>query len=258
MLSYQHAYHAGNPADVHKHAMLAWTLAYLGQKPKPLTYIETHSGRALYDLASPEALKTGEAAAGIGTAEPLLPADHPYHAALAEARSLAGPTAYPGSPLIARTLLRPEDRIVLAERHPQEYAALRDTLPGIDIRAMDGPEMANAITPPTPRRGLMLVDPSYEMKSDYTDMPALLDKIHRKWPVGVLMLWYPILTNGAQDDMVKTLKAMAIPDAVLHEYRFPPARPGHGMIGSGLYVINPPWGFAAAAKALTELLTAPA
>ena len=256
MLSYQHAYHAGNPADVHKHALLSWTLDYLAQKPKPLTYIETHAGRALYDLASPEARKTGEAAAGIGKAESRFPADHPYLETLAEARSLGGSTAYPGSPLIARTLLRPEDRIILAERHPAEVAALRATLPGVDIRATDGLEMANAITPPSPRRGLMLVDPSYELASDYAAMPALFRNIHRKWPVGVLMLWYPVLTSKAERPMVLALKSMDIPSAVLHEHHFPPARPGHGMIGSGLYVINPPWGFAEAAATLVGWLKA--
>lgn len=254
MLSYQHAYHAGNLADVHKHAMLAWTLDYLAQKPKPLTYIETHAGRALYDLAGPEALKTGEAAAGIIRAEPLFEADHPYLRTLFEARDLGGPDGYPGSPLIARTLLRPEDRIVLAERHPAEHAALRATLPGIDIRADDGPTMANAITPPTPRRGALLIDPSYEMKSDYDAMPKLLRDIHRKWPVGVLMLWYPILTNGAERDMVAALDALQPAKSAHHQLSFPPARPGHGMIGSGMYIINPPWGWEDAVKDLSARL----
>ena len=254
MLSYQHAYHAGNLADVHKHALLAWTLDYLTRKPKPLSYIETHAGRALYDLTSPEALKTGEAAAGIGRVETAFAPDHPYIRALTAARAKGGPGAYPGSPLIARTLLRPDDRMTLAERHPQELAALRTALPRATIRAEDGPAMALSITPPTPRRGLLLVDPSYEVKSDYTAMPALLRDIHRKWPVGVLMLWYPVLSNGAQQDMVKSLHALPIPDAIRHEIRFPPARPGHGMTGSGLYLINPPWGFAEEAKAVETLL----
>lgn len=250
MLSYQHAYHAGNLADVHKHAMLAWTLAYLTQKPKPLTYIETHSGRALYDLASPEARKTAEADAGIARAEPLFDPDHPYLRALAAARATGGPTAYPGSPFIARTLLRADDRLVLAERHPAEFVALRATLRQADIRAEDGPAMALAITPPTPRRGLMLVDPSYEVKTDYADMPKLLRDVHRKWPVGVLILWYPILTSGADRAMVAALDALPVENAFRHELRFAPAREGHGMIGSGLFVINPPWGWEEAARAI--------
>ena len=253
MLSYQHAYHAGNLADVHKHAMLAWTVAYLAKKPKPLSYIETHSGRALYDLAGPEAVKTGEAAQGIGRVEAMFAPDHPYLDALTTARHLGGPQAYPGSPLIAHTLLRDGDQITLAERHSAEVAALREAMPGTKIRAEDGPTMALSITPPTPRRGLLLIDPSYEIKSDYTDMPTLLRDIHRKWPVGVLMLWYPVLTNGAQRDMIRTLDALQIEGAIRHEVSFAPARPGHGMIGSGLYVINPPWGWAEAAQDLSAM-----
>lgn len=255
MLSYQHAYHAGNLADVHKHAMLAWTVAYLAQKPKPLCYIETHAGRALYDLAGPEALKTGEAAMGIARAEPLFPAGHPYLDTLTTARHLGGPNAYPGSPLIAHTLLRDGDKITLAERHPAEVAALREAMPGTTVRAEDGPAMARAITPPTPRRGLMLVDPSYELKTDYTDMPVLLRDVHRKWPVGVLMLWYPILTNQADRAMTRSLDAMEIPGAIRHEVRFAPARPGHGMIGGGLYIVNPPWGWAEAAQEIEQKIS---
>lgn len=249
MLAYQHAYHAGNLADVHKHALLALTLDYMVQKPKPVSYIETHSGRALYDLSGPEAQKTGEAAAGIAKAAKWFAADHPYSRSLDAARQIGGPTAYPGSPFIAHALLRDADHLTLAERHPQEVAALQKALPGADIRAMDGPEMALSITPPTPRRGVMLVDPSYELKSDYVDMPKLLANVHRKWNVGVLMLWYPILTNGAQKKMVETLRGMGT-DALHHEVRFPPAREGHGMIGSGMFVINPPWGLEEAAKDL--------
>lgn len=242
MLSYQHAYHAGNMADVHKHALLAASLEYLTRKPKPLTYLETHSGRALYDLDGPEALKTGEAARGIGKAESWFDADHPYMRALTAARAVGGTTAYPGSPFIARTLLRADDRMILAERHPQEVAALRGALPGADVRATDGPSMALSLCPPTPRRGIALIDPSYEVKDDYTAIPGLLRKLHRKWPVGVLMLWYPILTNGAERAMVGALEAIRAEKTLHHRVGFPPARKGHGMIGSGMFILNPPWG----------------
>ena len=253
MLSYQHGFHAGNAADVHKHAMLAVTLEYLTRKPKPLSYIETHSGRALYDLVGPEARKTDEAARGIMVLEPLLPADHPYLRAIAAARAEAGASAYPGSPRIARELLRPDDRITLAELHPQEVAALRQALPGADVRQADGPALALSLAPPTPRRGLCLIDPSYEVKSEWAEMPALLRKLHRAWNVGVILLWYPILANGLHRPMVRALDALAIEGAVRHEVRFAPAREGHGMIGSGLFAINPPWGWAEAAQDLTAV-----
>ena len=173
MLSYQHIYHAGNLADVQKHALLAWMLEYLTQKDKPLSYIETHAGRGLYDLGSDEALKTGEAQAGIDLAEGWFPADHPYIQRLTECRAMFGPRAYPGSPMIAALGLRETDTIHLAELHPQENAALKANLGdfGANIQKRDGFEMALALTPPTPRRGLLLIDPSYEVKDDYLRSP---------------------------------------------------------------------------------------
>jgi 23S rRNA (adenine2030-N6)-methyltransferase len=247
MLSYQHAYHAGNAADVHKHALLALALDYLARKDKPLTYLETHAGRALYDLSGPEAAKTGEAAAGILRREGWFAPDHPYARALRAVRERAGPSAYPGSPLIAATLLRPTDRLVLAERHPQEVSALRAALPRAEVHAADGPALALSVCPPEPRRGLVLVDPSWEVKADWEAIPAVVAKLRRKWPVGAVMVWYPILASGAEAGLRARLSAG---DGVLSEVRFPPARPGHGMLGSGLWLANPPWGWAEAARAL--------
>lgn len=245
MLSYQHAYHAGNAADVHKHAALAVMLDYLTRKDKPLTYIETHAGRGLYDLTSPEAAKTGEAASGVLIAEERLPTDHPFRQRLAETRAQHGPNAYPGSPLIAALSLRDGDAMHLAELHPQEHAGLdRELTPwGAHVHRQDGFAMALAITPPTPRRGLMLVDPSYEVKADYEAIPRLLQAVHRKWGVGVLALWYPVLAAAPHAPMLAALEA-AFPDALRHEAAFPPARAGHRMVGSGLFVVNPTFGLA--------------
>ncbi|SMX43300.1 23S rRNA (adenine(2030)-N(6))-methyltransferase RlmJ [Maliponia aquimaris] len=245
MLSYQHAYHAGNLADVHKHAALAVALDYLTRKRKPLSYIETHAGRGLYDLTGAEAQKTGEAAQGIARAEAWFGPDHPYTRALHGVRAAHGPQAYPGSPLIAQSLLRDTDRLHLAELHPQEHAALRDALraPNVSIHRQDGFALAHSLCPPEPRRGLLLVDPSWEIKSDYATLPKWLAGIGRKWNVGVLMLWYPLLTDAPHAPMLTALQA-AFPEGLRHEVRFPPARDGHRMIGSGLFVVNPPWGLA--------------
>lgn len=255
MLSYQHQYHAGNMADVHKHALLAWMLDYLAQKEKPLSYIETHAGRALYDLGSPEASLTGEAASGIGRAEQGFAAGHPYRRRLAEVRAAHGATAYPGSPLIAALTLRRGDVMHLADLHPQEHAALAAAMApwGAHVRREDGPAMALALCPPTPRRGLLLVDPSWEVKADYEAMPALMDRVAAKWNVGVLALWYPILAEAPHAAMLGRLTA-AFPDALRHEVRFPAARPGHRMTGSGLFVVNPPWGTAGAAEEVGRII----
>jgi 23S rRNA (adenine2030-N6)-methyltransferase len=244
LLSYQHAYHAGNAADVQKHAALAWVVDYLTQKDKPLTYIETHAGRGLYDLSGPEATKTGEAAQGVDRLAAKL-GDHPYIRALAATRAQRGPDAYPGSPMIAAMGLRDTDTMHLCEMHPQEHAALDYAMApwGPTIRREDGLAYALSITPPTPRRGLMLVDPSYEVKSDYDTVPKTLIAVARRWNVGILMLWYPVLTDVPHAPMLRTL-TQAFPGALRHEVRFPPARAGHRMTGSGLFVVNPPYGLA--------------
>jgi 23S rRNA (adenine2030-N6)-methyltransferase len=254
MLSYQHAYHAGNLADVHKHALLATALDHMVQKDKPLCYFETHAGRGLYHLDSPEARKTGEAAQGIARTADWFAENHPYARARAAIRRTHGATAYPGSPLVAATLLRPFDTMTLAELHPAENAALREAMPQryTQIVQEDGFAMALSRTPPEPRRGFLLIDPSYEVKSDYDRIPDLIAKLHRKWNVGVVMLWYPILTATLQAPMIGRLNA-TFPDALCHEVRFPPARPGHGMIGSGIFVLNPSLALHAEAARLTAL-----
>ncbi|WP_299146468.1 23S rRNA (adenine(2030)-N(6))-methyltransferase RlmJ [uncultured Tateyamaria sp.] len=249
MLSYQHIYHAGNLADVHKHSLLAWMLDYLTAKDKPVSYIETHGGRALYHLDAPEALKTGEAAQGIARTRHWFPDAHPYAKSLAETCGIAGETAYPGSPLIATQRLRDTDTITIAELHPQEHNALELALPTAICRNMNGFDMAHGMVPPTPRRGLMLIDPSFEIKDDYDTIPGHIKKYVRAWNVGIIALWYPLLTSGAHHNMLKTLEKDH-PDALRHEVRFAPARPGHGMIGSGLFVIRPPFGLAAEAAKL--------
>ena len=254
MLSYQHAYHAGNRADVQKHALLAWTLAYMTAKDKPLTYIETHAGRGLYDLASAEARKTGEAATGITVMEGKFAPDHPYRRILAQVRARWGKDAYPGSPLIAGLSMRPGDALRLAELHPGEFEALKQAMQGFpgEIVKRDGWDQALAIAPPNPRRGMMLIDPPYEVKTDYERAAKVVEQVHRKWNVGVIALWYPILTEAPHGPMIDALAA-AIPDLLISEIRFPPARPGHGMVGSGLAVVNPPFGLAEEARRIERM-----
>lgn len=257
MLSYQHAYHAGNLADVHKHALVAVMLDYLTQKEKPLTYLETHGGRGLYDLGAPEAQKTGEAAQGIAVAEARgwFAPDHPYARAVAAIRARFGARAYPGSPLVAAHFLRPDDRATVAELHPQEYEALNAALAPYPVHArkMDGLQMALALTPPDPRRGLMLIDPSWEVKADYAAIPKLIADVHRKWNVGVIALWYPILKDARHGEMVAALDAAHYPKALRHEVLFPAARDGHGMVGSGMFVLNTPFGLPNEAARLSAL-----
>lgn len=255
MLSYQHLYHAGNLADVQKHALLCWMLAYLTRKDKPLSYFESHAGRGLYDLAAPEAVKTGEAAKGIQTVlADWFEADHPYRIRTEAIQKEHGPTAYAGSPVLARGFMRADDKATLCELHPAEVAALRIAMKrsGARIMQKDGIATAQSWCPPSPRRGLMLIDPSYEVKTDYDLMAQTLPQLHRKWNVGVIALWYPILQSGIQAPMVKKLRA-ALPDALCHEVRFPPVREGHKMVGSGMFIVNPPYGIEQETKRLDRL-----
>ncbi|QUS35032.1 23S rRNA (adenine(2030)-N(6))-methyltransferase RlmJ [Falsirhodobacter algicola] len=256
MLSYQHLYHAGNLADVQKHALLCFMLDYLVQKDKPLTYIETHAGRGLYMLDAEEAVKTGEAEKGIAALEQAFAPDHPYRLRLSETRARWGDAAYPGSPLLAALSLRDMDRMHLAELHPQEHRILSEVIHpwSPHLQKKDGLAMAMAVTPPEPRRGLMLIDPPYEVKADYDLLPDQIAKIVRKWNVGIIALWYPLLTNAAHIGMLADLSAR-FPDALRHEVRFPAAKVGHKMIGSGMFIINAPWGTEAEAKRISRLFS---
>lgn len=254
MLSYQHSFHAGNMADVHKHSLLAVSLHYLTQKPKPISYIETHAGRGLYDLAHPDAVKTGEAAEGILKLRRLIPTEHPFAQALNRTQARYGSTHYPGSPLIALALLRPEDRIHLAERHPQEFKKLTACVPNSSgtCRQQDGFELALSLCPPTPRRGMVFIDPSYEIKTDYARIPSFVSKLRRRWNVGIICLWYPLLRTDRHRAMLNRL-AYQHPEAMRHEVRFAPANRSHGMIGSGMFMINAPFGLDQETKRLNDM-----
>ena len=256
MLSYQHGYHAGNLADVHKHAALAVLLAALTAKPRPLSYLESHAGRGLYDLAAPEALKTGEAREGVDAvlARRALPAGHPWLTAAAAVRAAHGPTWYPGSPMIARTLLRPSDHLHLLELHPREHAALRRLFAGAHdhVHQRDGHEGLPALVPPTPRRGLALIDHSYEVKAEYEAAARLVVDTHRKWPQGVILLWYPVLDAGLHADLLAALRAAGLAGLWHEEVRF--AGSALRMRGSGLVAVNLPHAADAALAATSAAL----
>uniref|UniRef100_UPI002C312D33 23S rRNA (adenine(2030)-N(6))-methyltransferase RlmJ n=1 Tax=Amaricoccus sp. TaxID=1872485 RepID=UPI002C312D33 len=205
-------------------------------KPRGISYVETHAGRALYDLAAPEALKPGEAAAGVGRLAPA-PAT-PFGRAVLRSRDLHGPVAYPGSPLVAGNLLRDQDRMVLFELHPAEHGALTGNFAGSGaaIHRRDGFEGALALAPFRPRKGLVLIDPSYELKSDYAAAARFVTALIRKWPEATVLLWYPILPAMRHE----TLKSHLAPLPVLVDeatFRAPPTR---GMTGSGLILVNAP------------------
>ncbi|OEJ66924.1 23S rRNA (adenine(2030)-N(6))-methyltransferase RlmJ [Magnetovibrio blakemorei] len=254
MLSYQHAYHAGCPADVHKHAALARLLIRLTAQDDPLTLIETHAGRGLYSLTAAEAKKTGEAIQGIVRllADGKLPPTHPLAKVIKATRAKHGPAAYPGSPLLAHSLLRPQDRLHLMELHPQEHAALENLLghePNVFIQFRDGFEAAYELAPPTPVRGLALIDPSYEIKTDYALTADFTIDLNAKWPEGIIMVWYPLLKAGNHEVLVKTLERANLKGFHRREILFAKPKDVRGMFGSGLILVNLPPAFASAVDA---------
>lgn len=238
MLSYQHAFHAGNPADLHKHIVLAELIAQLTQKDRGISVMETHSGRGLYDLTSVESQKTGEAADGIARLS-IDPAT-PYGQAITVIRAQYGETAYPGSPLLAARLLRKQDRQILMELHPQEGPALKRAMKQTraEIHLRDGYEGVLAIAPPTPRKGLVLIDPSYEVKTEYEQVAAFVPQLFKKWAEASVLIWYPILAARRHEAMAESLSALP---HIRHEVSFH-YKEGKGMTGSGLLLVNPPYG----------------
>ncbi len=245
MLSYQHSYHAGCLADVHKHAALSIMLHKLTEKDKALTYMETHAARGFYDLSAPEALKTGEAEKGIIalTNEMAIPKDHPYAKILAKTKYDLGPDFYPGSPLIAELSLRDFDQLILMELHPQEYAALKENMdaPNIHIHKRNGYEGVLALSPPTPRRGFVLIDPSYEVKTEYQEAAEFILKLHRKWAEATILLWYPILKASHHHELTRLLESANLPKYWHQEILFSKSDENQ-MQGSGLICINLPFG----------------
>lgn len=244
MLSYQHAYHAGNRADIQKHALLCNVLQILTRKDRPLTYMETHAGRSIYDLFSTEALKTGEAAKGwLALSEPEraeLPAG--YVEAIKKLNGGALSPLYPGSPFLAGHMLRPQDKLRLMELHPQEYAALERAFRGderVQVHKRDGLEGVLALSPPTPRRGLVLIDPSYEVKEEYEAIPAFMEKLVRKWPEACVLTWIPMLPAGRHVGMVESLEKTF---PTLRVFKTEWGKPGEGMYGSIMVGINLPHG----------------
>ncbi|HEY8579324.1 MAG TPA: 23S rRNA (adenine(2030)-N(6))-methyltransferase RlmJ [Beijerinckiaceae bacterium] len=264
-MNYRHAFHAGNFADVFKHALLARILVYLTRKDAPLRYLDTHAGIGRYDLAGAEAQRTGEWRGGV--ARVLLAQKPPQIAELlAPWLTVVGPgdaegrpQVYPGSPAIAQALLRKQDRLTLCELHPQDHRALVAAL-GRDRRAkalqIDGYMALRAYTPPVERRGLVLVDPPFEAVDEFARLAEHALTAWRKWPTGVYALWHPIKDASAVDDMYARLLGAGVTRLLRLELALAaPTRDGR-LAGTGLALINPPHVLADEARALLPWLAA--
>jgi 23S rRNA (adenine2030-N6)-methyltransferase len=249
-VNYRHAYHAGNFADVVKHVVLTRLLEYLKQKDKAFRVIDTHAGIGRYDLSSVEAQKTGEWLGGIGRLidaplnGPVAALLAPYLGAVRALNPDGGILKYPGSPLIARHLMRKQDRLSAIEMHPKDVAKLR-TLFASDFQTriieLDGWLALGAHLPPKEKRGLVLIDPPYEEPGEFDRLVDGLARAHRRWPGGTYALWYPIKDRKAIIAFRKALKQSGIPRLLDIEFEIKPASSEPSLDGSGLVVVNPPF-----------------
>ena len=254
-MNYRHAFHAGNHADVVKHAVCALIVSYLAAKPKPFRILDLHAGSGVYDLDGPEAQRTLEWREGLGRlyqadggAIPLAPPAEallaPWRAAVDALNAPGTLRRYPGSPDLFRQLLRPDDRLSVNEKHPVDKAGLDDWRGRdrrIAVSALDAAIAVKAQLPPPERRGFILIDPPYEASDEVARVVRMLVEGHRRFATGVYGLWYPLTGDGLADRLRAAVAALALPrtlDAGLHIIK---VRPEAGLQGSGLIIVNPPF-----------------
>lgn len=249
MLSYRHAFHAGNHADVLKHFILWLVLDYFNRKDKPYWYIDTHSGAGLYDLGGREAQKIGEYRQGIEklhTAEKLPPLLARFIACLKNI--LPAENLYCGSPWLAQAVLRPADKLRFFELHPTDFSHLQHNMQqarlgrrGI-LKQEDGYRGLISLLPPPPRRAVVLIDPPYEEKQDYERVIDTLKEAQKRFGQGCYMVWYPCLSREESRKLPQKLKKLAPENYLQAElYVHTPRADGFGMHGSGMWLVNPPY-----------------
>jgi 23S rRNA (adenine2030-N6)-methyltransferase len=246
-MNYRHAYHAGNFADVMKHAILALVIAGLKRKDTPFFALDTHAGIGAYDLEAPQAGKTGEYLNGIARVleAPRPPAGlEPFLAVVRSWNAGGMLRRYPGSPELMRGLMRAQDRMALVELHPEDVETLRARFHGdrrVGIHHLDGYTAAKGLLPPPERRGLVLMDPPFEVKNEFERLLAALRRARKLWPTGIYLAWYPIKGREAVDAFLGEVAAQGGPQALAAELLLRPAVDPFKLNGSGLLVINPPW-----------------
>ncbi|MFH1806144.1 MAG: 23S rRNA (adenine(2030)-N(6))-methyltransferase RlmJ [Pseudomonadota bacterium] len=258
MLSYLHGFHAGNFADVHKHITLTLVLEHLRRKDKPFCVIDTHAGSGWYDLHGDQARKTGEWQGGIaavqnGNAAPemvqhyldIVAGFEPERRCPDMCDGKSDSLFYPGSPFLIREMLRPDDQLTLMELHPREYDLLAHRVRRdgrIHLHKRDGYEGLVALMPPAIRRGLVLMDPSYDVKQDYKTAAHSIQRAWEKWPTGIFMLWYPVLESGFDVELRSHFAQIPAAGGVLCAELSTDQGGAKGrMRGTGLLIVNPPY-----------------
>jgi 23S rRNA (adenine2030-N6)-methyltransferase len=263
-MNYRHAYHAGNHADVLKHIVLARVIEHLKKKEKPFVVIDAHAGTAVYDLQGVEAGKTGEWQGGLGKMAEPFAADveallSPWRDVLAALNPAGDLTRYPGSPEIALRLMRGSDRLVANELHPEDAMALERHAAfdnRITVTAADAATCIKAHLPPPERRGLILIDPPYEDKSETEKALRMLAQGIRRFATGVFILWYPLKAGDIADKIAAGVASLGIPASLRVELRVREAFAGGGLAGSGLVILNTPWRLDAELRTIVAALAA--
>ena len=252
-MNYRHGFHAGNFADVFKHAILARILVYLTRKDAPFRFIDTHAGAGRYDLAGAEAKRSPEWREGVARLlkasppEPVAALLEPYLRAIGPFDASGTPASYPGSPAIAQTLMRPQDRIALCEAHPEEREKLVAALGRdgrLSIVGTDGYVALNAYLPPKERRGLVLIDPPFEAANESERVEQALARALRKWPTGIYLAWRPIREPAPDSHFLNNVAALGAPNILRLELDVGPGPVGpqgqRPLARAGLLVVNPP------------------
>jgi 23S rRNA (adenine2030-N6)-methyltransferase len=270
-MNYRHAFHAGGFADVVKHIVLVRILTWLQDKPGAFRVIDTHAGAGVYDLTGEEAQRTGEWLTGIARvmqarfSETVLPLVTPYLDIVRAFNPPAQLKAYPGSPLIARALLRPQDRLTACEVEPKARKHLiaaqrRDTQ--ARVVDLDGWTALPAFVPPKERRGLVLIDPPYEDKDEFTRLADGFTEAFSKWPTGSYLLWYPAKSRRATDALARHVAEVAASGAtpgkcLRLEFSAAPQAADSALVSAGLLLVNPPWMLMGELKAILPELEKP-
>jgi 23S rRNA (adenine2030-N6)-methyltransferase len=256
-MNYRHSFHAGNSADVVKHALLIALVRALQLKPGALTLIDTHAGCGLYDLGGEEAQRTGEAHEGVlrafADSSPLL---DDYRAAVRVVNEGGEPRLYPGSPRILAQLLREQDALILNEKHPEDAQALRAAMKGAPaaVHQRDAYELWLAMLPTRTPRGLVVVDPPYEQTDERARITATLTAAHRKWAHGVTVIWYPLKDRAAHERWKDKLRKTSIPKIMsIEHWLYDADQPGL-YNGAGLFIVNPPYAFTQGLPPMLEAL----
>ena len=258
-MNYRHAFHAGNSADVVKHSLLIALVQALQLKQGPLTLIDTHAGCGLYDLDGDQALRTGESTHGVLRAfADLPPLLNDYRAAVQAVNAGTETRFYPGSPRFLAQLLRPQDILILNEKHPEDASSLRRAMRGTQaaVHERDAYELWLAMLPTRTPRGMVVVDPPYEQTDERARITSTLASAHRKWAHGVTVIWYPIKDRSTHDRWKQQLSMLGIPKFLSVEHWLYDTDQPANYNGAGLFIVNPPYAFTQALPPLLEALRA--